>query len=146
MADLIKLKRSATPSAVPTAAQLEPGELAINTADGRVYLKKEDGTVVTVNPEVDGGASLTVVVVTGTTQAVAVENHYVLTNVAATALTLPASPPSGGTVWVTVANGLSTNSIARNGQTIMGLAEDLTINRANVTVLLRFVNGTWRLV
>jgi hypothetical protein len=93
-----------------------------------------------------GGGSLAVVVVTGTTQAAAADTHYVLTNVAATTVTLPASPASGSTVWVTVTNGLSSNVIARNGQTIMGLAEDLTINRANVTVPLRFVNSSWRLV
>jgi hypothetical protein len=93
-----------------------------------------------------GGGSLAVVVVTGTTQAAAADTHYVLTNVGITTVTLPASPASGSTVWVTVANGLSTNVIARNGQTIMGLAEDLTINRANVTVPLRFVNSSWRLV
>lgn len=142
MADTIKLKRSATASAVPTAGQLELGELAINTADGKLYLKKGDGSVV----DVGSGGSLAVVVVTGTTQAAAVETHYVLTNVATTTVTLPASPASGSTVWVTVANGLATNAITRNGQTVMGLAEDLTINRDTVTVRLRFVNGTWRLV
>ena len=94
---------------------------------------------------VGGGGSLAVVVVTGTTQAAAAETHYILTSVAATTVTLPASPASGSTVWVTVANGLSTNSIARNGQTVMGLAEDLTINRADATVRLRFVNSSWRL-
>jgi hypothetical protein len=45
MADIIKHKRSATASAVPAAGQLELGELAINTADGGVYLKKSDGAV-----------------------------------------------------------------------------------------------------
>lgn len=48
MADRILLKRSSTPSAVPTASDLVAGELAINTADGRLFLKKGDGTVVDV--------------------------------------------------------------------------------------------------
>ena len=39
-----KLKRSAVPSAVPTTAQLELGELAINTNDGKVFIKKDNGT------------------------------------------------------------------------------------------------------
>jgi hypothetical protein len=93
-----------------------------------------------------GGGSLAVAVVTATTQAAAADTHYVLTNVAATTVTLPASPASGSTVWVTVTNGLTTNVIARNAQTIMGLAEDMTINRGDVTVALRFVNSSWRLV
>jgi hypothetical protein len=44
MANLIKVKRSAEESKVPTTAQLELGELAINTYDGRVYIKKDPGT------------------------------------------------------------------------------------------------------
>lgn len=45
MADKILIKRSAVPAKVPTDAQLAAGELAINTADGRLYLKKDNGTV-----------------------------------------------------------------------------------------------------
>jgi hypothetical protein len=62
MANKIILKRSATPSKVPTTAQLDLGELAINTYDGRIFIKKNDGTasvveiggVTTVNTK--GGA------------------------------------------------------------------------------------------
>lgn len=44
MANLIQLRRSAVQGAVPTTAQLQLGELAINTYDGKLYLKKNDGT------------------------------------------------------------------------------------------------------
>lgn len=40
MANTIQLRRSATANAVPTTAQLALGELAINTYDGKLYLKK----------------------------------------------------------------------------------------------------------
>lgn len=90
--------------------------------------------------------ALTVAVVSTTTQAAVANSHYILTNVAATTVTLPASPASGDTVWITVANSLATNVIARNAQTIMGLAEDLTINAAYSTVQLRFVNSSWRIL
>lgn len=40
MPNTIQLRRSATASAVPTTTQLALGELAINTYDGRLYLKK----------------------------------------------------------------------------------------------------------
>ena len=43
MAQTIKLKRSATPGAVPTTAALSLGEMAINTYDGKVYIKKDAG-------------------------------------------------------------------------------------------------------
>ena len=90
--------------------------------------------------------ALTVSVVSGTTQTATAGNQYVLTNAAATTVTLPASPSSGDTVWITITNGLSTNVIARNGQTIMGVAEDMTANMGNATIELRFVNSSWRLV
>lgn len=48
MADLILHKRSSTASAVPSAGSIALGELAINTADARLFLKKGDGTVVDV--------------------------------------------------------------------------------------------------
>jgi len=44
MAVKIELKRSAIPGKVPTVSQLDLGELAINTYDGKVYLKQDDGT------------------------------------------------------------------------------------------------------
>ena len=93
-----------------------------------------------------GTLGLTVVAVTGTTATAMTGGHYILTNVAATTVALPASPASGDTVWITVANTLTTNIIARNGQTIMGVSEDMTIDNSNATVELRFVNSSWRCV
>ena len=98
--------------------------------------------IATVNAQ----SATTVAVVSGTTQTAVAGSHYILTNVAATTVTLPASPASADTVWVTVANSLTTNVIARNGLTIMGLSEDLTINNAYATVQLRYVNSSWRIV
>ena len=58
MANTIILKRSATQGNTPTTSQLELGEVAINTYDGKVYIKKsvsgsasivEVGPVVSVN-------------------------------------------------------------------------------------------------
>jgi hypothetical protein len=44
MANTIVLKRSATAGKVPTTSQLALGEIAINTHDGLIYIKKDDGT------------------------------------------------------------------------------------------------------
>lgn len=48
MAQIIKLKRSSTPGSVPTTSSIEYGELAINTADGKVFFRKSDDSIQTV--------------------------------------------------------------------------------------------------
>jgi hypothetical protein len=53
MANRIKLKRSAVAAKVPTTSDLELGELALNTYDGKLYTKKDDGTASIV--ELSGG-------------------------------------------------------------------------------------------
>lgn len=44
MALKIELKRSAVPGKVPSVADLQLGEVAINTYDGKVFLKQDNGT------------------------------------------------------------------------------------------------------
>lgn len=96
---------------------------------------------------VNAQTATVVAVVAGTTQTAVAGSHYILTNVAATTVTLPASPASGDTVWVTWTNTITTNVIARNAQTIMGIAEDMTLDATtNGTVQLRFVNSSWRVL
>lgn len=82
------------------------------------------------------------VIVSGTTQTAATLKHYVLTNASATTVTLPASPSAGNVVWVTVANGLTTNVIARNGNKINSLSEDMTIDSAFAGIQLRYADST----
>ena len=48
MPSRILIKRSSTASAVPAAASLQAGELAVNLADQRLYSKTAGGTVVQV--------------------------------------------------------------------------------------------------
>jgi hypothetical protein len=57
MPNQILHKRSSTPDAVPTAAQLATGELALNTADGTWFLKKTDDSVIDIRKPtlLDGG-------------------------------------------------------------------------------------------
>lgn len=52
MAQTIKLKRSATSGNAPSTSDLALGEVAINTYDGKVFIKKNDGSdsIVQVNP------------------------------------------------------------------------------------------------
>ena len=60
----IRIRRSATPNKVPLTSQLQLGELAINTFDGKLYLEKDQtgssgiATVIVVNPWSVGLGSL----------------------------------------------------------------------------------------
>ena len=44
MANIVQLKRSAVAGKAPAVSDLAAGELAINTHDGRLFLKKDNGT------------------------------------------------------------------------------------------------------
>ena len=55
MANTIQHKRSATASAVPSSGSLSAGELAVNTADGKLYLKKDNALVVQIGGPAEAG-------------------------------------------------------------------------------------------
>ena len=55
MSTVIKLKRSETPSQIPSSGSLEAGELAMNVTDGKFFTKTSGGTV----KEVGGAGSAT---------------------------------------------------------------------------------------
>jgi hypothetical protein len=55
----IRIRRSAVPGAIPTTEQLSLGELAINTFDGKAFLKKDDGTESIVGMLPTTGGTLT---------------------------------------------------------------------------------------
>jgi len=62
----IKLRRSSVAGRVPTIAQLELGEIAINTADGKLYFKKYDAvanteSIIDVSADLDANAILTLI-------------------------------------------------------------------------------------
>jgi len=44
MANTVKLKRSAVQGRVPSTSDLALGEIALNTYDGKLFIKKDDGT------------------------------------------------------------------------------------------------------
>lgn len=88
-------------------------------------------------------AGLPPVTVTASTSVSAVAgNHYVLTAATAATVTLPTSPVISDTVWITVANGRVDNVVARNGQNIQGLAENMTLNAPYAAAQLRFSDAT----
>ena len=119
MAQIIKLKRSSTATAEPTLAQLALGEVAINTYDGKMYIKKDDGTasIVEIGAGGGGGSSPTT---------------YVKTTVTATAnqTTVTGLTYTAGLVDVYL-NGVKlvvgTDVTATNGTSII-LASGATVN------------------
>jgi len=91
-ANVVKLKRSAVAGRVPATADLALGELALNTYDGRVYLKKSVSAVesiVTLQPFPTGGT-----------------NGYVLQ-----------TDGSGNLSWVAQAAGVAPYQLVNNGYT-----------------------------
>lgn len=77
--------------------------------------------------------------VISTNTAAVVCRTYVLT--ATLTLTLPASPANGEWVEVVNRSGVETPVVARNGNNIQGLSEDMTINTINASIRLTFVTG-----
>ena len=53
----IQLKRSAVTGKVPTTADLEDGELALNTADGILYYKNDQGNIASLSSGGGGGST-----------------------------------------------------------------------------------------
>lgn len=52
MASKVRHLRSSVPGKIPTPEQLETGQFALNTADGKVFMKKSDGTVYDITKEI----------------------------------------------------------------------------------------------
>ncbi|WP_136419977.1 hypothetical protein [Herbaspirillum sp. ST 5-3] len=85
---------------------------------------------------------------TGAYTAISGERIAVGTTSAAVTITLPASPSANDFVEFMDDDGaFDTNNltIARNGQTIMGAAEDMTVATNNISFGLRFNGTTWRI-
>jgi hypothetical protein len=74
------------------------------------------------------------------------QRHFL--SVAAQTVTLPATPPVGAQCIVGVLPGDTTSVIAGNGQNIMGLNQNMTVNVGNVSVTLEYVNASfgWRII
>lgn len=138
----IQLYHSTTPGSAPLAANLLPGELAINIADGKVFYEDAVGAV----QELSGGVSY----VYKTANYTVSDKEGVLadTSGGAFTVTLPATPSAGTQCVVADAGGdFGTNNltVARNGSTISGLAEDLVLDINGVSVQFVYDGTTWEI-
>ena len=118
MANKILVKRSAVTSNVPTTAQLELGEIAINTYDGKMFIKKDNGTASIVEISGGGGGggggsgTVTSVGFTGGIISVATPTTTPALTVAGTSGGIPYF--SSASTWATSA-ALSANALVQGG-------------------------------
>jgi len=136
----IQLYHSTTSNAIPSAANLLPGELALNIADGKLFYEDTGGVV----QELSGGLEY----VYKTANYTASDREGVLTNTSGGVftVTLPATPAVGDQVVVADAgNSWGTNNltVARNGSTIAGLAENLVCDISGASVQFVYSGTTW---
>lgn len=104
-------------------------------------------TVINNDRELGSGLnSIYDAVTTTATSKTLVNREYCTVTASGQTITLPASPVSGWEVVISVENFANT-VIGRNGQNIMGLAENMTIDVVNSTVNLVFIDATrgWRI-
>jgi hypothetical protein len=98
-----------------------------------------------------GGTTLTKSVQTGSFSASGNNLYFVDVTAGPVTVTLPGSPTlsTGQVKIIHIAGNIATNNItiARNGQNIMSLAENMTVSVTNATVTLHFANTAtgWRL-
>lgn len=136
-------KYNSVAGTAPAAGSLVPRELAINTAEGRLFTKTNAGNVVEFARKSDipsstpGGVTVGDILVN--TTAVAGTKYVFL---ATLTLTLPASPAPGDVVGFSNRSGGTACVIARNGQNIMGLAQDMTVDDVNGRENLVFLDAT----
>jgi fibronectin-binding autotransporter adhesin len=121
MAQTILIKRSNVAAKIPTNAQLVDGELAINTADGKVFVKSSSSlrTVATDVSEV--GSVLTNQTVTG--------------NVTSGTQTVTGNATVGGTLGVTGATTLDSLGVTNNSTIggTLGVTGATTLDSLGVT-------------
>jgi hypothetical protein len=108
MAQTIRLKRSAVANKVPTTGDLNLGELAINTYDGKLYLKKDSGTasIVEVGAGGGGGGGTFYQQTTAPTSFAAGDRWYDTTN----GKLFTAVTDNSSTIWVEFPGGTSYTS------------------------------------
>lgn len=132
MANTIKIRRSATEGATPTTEQLALGELAINTFDGKLFLKKDNGTASIVEVGAGGGGG------GGSTNLSYDAPTRVLSSSTGTDATLPEVVAAGNSGLMTGADKTKLNGIEAGAQ--VNVATNLDYNA--ITRTLESSTGT----
>jgi hypothetical protein len=154
---LLKFKRSAVPAKVPALNDLDLGELAINTYDGKVYTKKDDGTpaIVEIGGNSNGITTITsadgsvTVTGTGATRDLSVAVAGSTTNVLALVRNNTGATLAKGTVVYingshgqnsTVAKAIATSD-ATSAQTLGLMTANLANNATGYVTVIGVLTG-----
>jgi hypothetical protein len=123
MTQTLKLKRSAVQGRAPTTSDLELGELAINTTDGKIYIKKSVSGTESIISFVDSSTTAPVVdTMTG--------------DGSDTTLSLSVSPASENQTFLTI------DGVLQHKDTYSISGSTLTFDEAPKVECITFVNTT----
>lgn len=132
MANTIRHKRSATASAIPSSGSLSTGELAINTADGKLFLKKDNSSVVEIGGAAAAGTltgtTLASNVVTSSLTQVGTLEFLSVTNTIGGSI-------SGNAATATSANNALTANVATSALTVSTAAQPAITSVGTLTSL-----------
>ena len=149
MAQIVKLKRTSVAGKVPSTSNLQLGELAINTNDGRIFFKKNDGSdsiehIVTTDSITTGS-----ITINGTTQTTTltttnrIDKQYLddeVLNTSLNAFTQSAITITGNGVSGSVAVFNDTHEVANSS--ITSLDSSTTITHDNNTNTIFTISGS----
>lgn len=148
----ISLYYSATATNAPTAGNLVAGELAINTVDEKLYFKNSAGVVKVIASTAASTPGVTYIHTSSTTNILTTATTLTSnvpyecdTSGGVFTVTLPATPNVGDWLMITDHAGVfATNNltVANNGSNIQSIAEALTLDLNNITVLIVYINST----
>lgn len=113
MATIIKLKRSEVASTVPTTSNLAVGEVAVNTADQKIYMRDSSNAIVEI-ANAAGSNSFTTISVSGQSNVVADQQSDTLT-IAGSGLNSVTTDASTDTITIGTSSGFS--FVKRDGTT-----------------------------
>lgn len=127
---------------ITIASTVTPGSGTVTSVGGTGTINglTLTGTVTTSGNLTLGGTFRLNTSTITTSTAASANTVYVIT--ANLTLTLPASPTAGDVVGVVNMSGVTTVTVARNGNNIMALAQDLTVDLNNTGFNLMYANAT----
>jgi len=144
----IRLRRSAVSGSVPSTTDLNLGELAINTYDGKLFLKKDVSGTESIVEIGGGGDAFSTIAVSGQSDVVADSSTDTLTFAAGSGMTITTNA-STDTITFASSGGSSQSAVwteyvytATSGQTSFSGSDDNSNTLSYIPLFLQvFLNG-----